>query len=171
MDHTTYLKDYIVFDLETTGFGNCEIIEIGAIKVINEQVADTFSKLIKPERPIPYAATMVNGITNEMVRNAERAEQVLEQFLQFSTGAVFVGHNIASFDMPIIRRVAYNTLGVEVNNDYIDTMHFAKRKLTDIKNYKLGTLCEYFNIDSTHAHRALKDCYMTMECYMRLAGR
>ena len=64
-----YLADYVVFDLETTGVNpNLDaIIEISGIKVRNQQVTDTFSRLVNPGRPIPYSATAVNGITDPMV--------------------------------------------------------------------------------------------------------
>ncbi len=67
-----YVPDYVVFDLETTGIrvGSDDIIEISAIKVKGGQVTDTFSTLVNPGRPIPYCATAVNGITDEMVAEA-----------------------------------------------------------------------------------------------------
>ena len=66
---TEYVTDYVVFDLETTGIShkNDAIIEISAVKVINGEVVDTFSTLVNPMRPIPYPATAVNGITDDMV--------------------------------------------------------------------------------------------------------
>lgn len=69
---TKYVPDYVVFDLETTGvmISKDEIIEISAVKVRNGKVVEEFSELVNPCRPIPYDATRVNNITDEMVRHA-----------------------------------------------------------------------------------------------------
>lgn len=45
------IKDYVAFDLETSGL-NCEtdeIIEIGALKVKEGKVAERFNQLIRPK--------------------------------------------------------------------------------------------------------------------------
>lgn len=94
-----YAKDYVVFDLETTGLSpeTDEIIEISGIKVRNGQVDSDFSTLVNPGRPIPYSATNINGITDEMVRNAPMLKEALENFLDFAGEDILVGHNIHSF--------------------------------------------------------------------------
>ena len=69
-----YVPNYIVYDLETTGF-SCnydKIIEIAAIKVEGGKLADEFSALVNPERSIPYDASSVNGITDNMVKDAPK---------------------------------------------------------------------------------------------------
>ena len=66
-----YVPDYVLFDLETTGT-SCiydEVIEISAVKVRSGKVVEEFSQLVNPKRPIPYAASMVNHISDEMVAN------------------------------------------------------------------------------------------------------
>ncbi|MBO5387748.1 MAG: 3'-5' exonuclease, partial [Lachnospiraceae bacterium] len=90
---TEYVSDYVVFDLETTGISckNDSIIEISAVKVINGQVIDTFSTLVNPMRPIPYGATAVNGITDEMVKDEPTIKQVLPEFISFIGDMVLVG--------------------------------------------------------------------------------
>lgn len=44
----------MVLDIETTGLDPYfdEIIEIGALKIINGKIVDKFSQLIKPSQPI-----------------------------------------------------------------------------------------------------------------------
>ena len=48
--------DYVVFDLETTGFSpeTNRIIEIGAVKVQNGKIVDKFSTFVNPQVPIPF---------------------------------------------------------------------------------------------------------------------
>ena len=61
-----YVSDYVLFDLETTGISNTydEVIEISAVKVRNGKIVDEFNELVNPGRSIPYAASMVNNITD-----------------------------------------------------------------------------------------------------------
>lgn len=100
------IVDYVLFDLETTGISRNtdEVIEISAVKVRNGRVVDEFSHLVNPGKSIPYAASMVNNITNQMVRNAPHFDRVLEYFVNFIENDTLVGHNICSFDMPFIYR-------------------------------------------------------------------
>lgn len=44
--------------------------EISAVKVRNGKIIDEFSELVNPGRSIPYAASMVNNISDEMVAGA-----------------------------------------------------------------------------------------------------
>ena len=99
-----YVSDYVLFDLETTGISVTmdEVIEISAVKVVGRKVTEEFTSLVKPKRAIPYAASMVNGITDEMVADAPALENVLSDFLNFAGGHILVGHNICRFDMELI---------------------------------------------------------------------
>lgn len=166
-----YVPDYVVFDLETTGI-NCmsdSIIEISAVQVKNRTVTETFSTLVNPGCPIPYDATRVNGITDEMVEDAPSLADVLPQFLEFVSDHVLIGHNIHSFDLKFIYKAAWALLGREVTNDYLDTLYMARQCLPQLRHHKLTDLAQYFQIDTKGAHRALQDCMMNQQCYEKMA--
>ena len=82
-----YTPDYVLFDLETTGISRNtdEVIEISAVKVRNGRVVDEFSHLVNPGKSIPYAASMVNNITNQMVRNAPHFDRVVDAYMKENT--------------------------------------------------------------------------------------
>ncbi len=166
-----YVPDYIVFDLETTGtnYKSDRIIEISAVKVKDAIVTDTFSTLVNPQCPIPYHATRVNGITDEMVKDAPLLTDVLPQFLEFITDYVLIGHNIHTFDLRFIYKAAQELLQAEVPNDYLDTLYMARQCLPQLSHHKLTDLAEYYQIDTTGAHRALQDCIMNQQCYEQMA--
>lgn len=166
-----YVPDYVVFDLETTGIScyNDAIIEISAVKVREGVVVDTYSTLVNPQRMIPYGATRVNGITNDMVAGAPLLFDALQQFFEFIGDDVLVGHNIASFDLNFVNIAAQDLFGKTVDNDYIDTLYMAKRCLPQLKHKKLVDLAEYFHISAEGAHRALNDCIMNQKCYEEMA--
>ena len=93
------IKNYVAFDLETTGL-NAEsdfIIEIGALKVIDGKVCERFIEFVKPPMSIPRHITEITGITNEMVSNAREIKDVVRDFVAFCEDFILVGHNI-SFD-------------------------------------------------------------------------
>lgn len=162
-----YVPDYVIFDLETTGISpyNDSIIEISAVKVIGGKVVDTFSTLVNPRRPIPYGATAVNGITDDMVEGEPYIEEVLPGFNAFIEDFVLVGHNIASFDMKFIWKAATEHLGQTFSNDYIDTLPMARKRLPKLAHHRLVDLAEYYNISTEGAHRALNDCIMNQQCF------
>ena len=162
-----YVPDYVVFDLETTGVEviKDDIIEISAERVLGGKVADTFSTLVNPGRPIPYYATQVNGITDEMVEDAPDIREALADFLAFAGNAVLVGHNIQSFDLNFVSNAAEGLFGKTVENDYIDTLHMARSCLPELSHHKLVDVASYFHISAEGAHRALNDCIMNQKCY------
>lgn len=165
-----YVPDYVVFDLETTGVDviKDDIIEISAVKVLGGKVADTFSTLVNPGRSIPYYATQVNGITDEMVEDAPDIREALADFLAFAGDAVLVGHNIQSFDLNFVSNAAEGLFGKTVENDYIDTLHMARSCLPELSHHKLVDVASYFHISAEGAHRALCDCIMNQKCYEEL---
>ncbi len=167
---TEFLSDYVVFDLETTGI-SCRadrIVEISAIKVRNNQIADEFSSLVNPGCSIPYAAIRVHGITDEMVEDAPMIEDVLPVFLEFVEDLPLVGHNIHSFDMKFIYRDCREYLGSIPANDYVDTLKIARICLPELKHHTLSDLADYYGISTEGAHRALNDCRMNQTVYEEL---
>jgi len=159
---------YVVFDLETTGLEHdSEIIEIGAVKVVNDEIIDTFEEFIKPTRHIPESATKVNGITDDMVRDSRPAENVLADFLNFIESETLIGHNVKSFDYNVLLHNVMRFTGRTVTNPTVDTMYLA-RKYLSLPNYKLSTLCKHLSVDNDTAHRALSDATATYKCYVAL---
>ena len=166
-----YVKDYVVFDLETTGIytNSDEVIEISGVKVQNGKVTEEFTSLVNPGRHIPKGASAVNGITDHMVKSAPEFSIVLKEFLDFAGNMVLVGHNIHTFDMNFIYRDALKFYGKIPDNDYVDTLKFAKTVLPGLSHYKLVDLAEHYRICAEGAHRALNDCRMNQQVFEYLA--
>lgn len=168
----TYVKDYVVFDLETTGVSPKydEVVEISAVKVRDGKVTDEFSTLVNPRRSIPSGASRVNGITDEMVADAPLFSDVLKDFFAFAGNDVLVGHNIHSFDMIFLRRDSKNYYGQLPDNDYVDTLVVARKQLPSLPHHRLVDLAKYYHISSRGAHRALNDCRMNQKVYECMAA-
>lgn len=167
---TEYLKDYVVFDLETTGV-SCNrdnVVEISAVKVIDGQIAEEFSSLVNPGCPIPYYASRINGITDDMVEDAPEFEDVLKDFFEFAGDMVLTGHNIHSFDMKFIYRDSERYYGSIPGNDYVDTLKIARICLPEMKHHSLTDLADHYGISTLGAHRALNDCRMNQAVYEKM---
>ena len=149
--------EYCVFDIETTGlaFRTEKVTEIGAIKIKNGEVIDTFECFVNPEKPIPTEVVNITHITDDMVKDAETIDKVLPKFLEFIGDSVLVAHN-AGFDIGFMKYNAEN-FGYKLENTYIDTLPLARELFPSYKKYKLGIIAENLGIKVDVAHRALDD--------------
>ncbi len=165
------VSDYVVFDLETTGTSPVkdEVVEISAIKVRNKKVVDEFTSLVDPQCPIPYTASRVNHITDDMVADAPLFCDILKEFLDFAGNDVLVGHNIYVFDMRFIYRDAKKYYDITPANEYLDTLILARNVLQQLDHHTLVDLAAYYGISTMGAHRALNDCRMNQQVYECLA--
>ena len=161
------LKDttYCVFDLETTGFSfrTEKITEIGIMKIRNGEIIDTFETFVNPEKPIPLKVQEVTHITDDMVKDAPKIEEILPKVMEFFGDSVLVAHN-ADFDTGFLR---YNCqqLGYKFENTYLDTLALAKNLFPNYKKYKLGVIAENLGIEVLVAHRALDDVDTTVKVF------
>jgi len=158
------VDDYIVFDFETTGLSpqNDRIVEIGAVKVIDNNIVGEFNELINPKKVIPPFISDKIHITNEMVRDKRTIEEVLPEFMDFIEDLPLVAHN-ASFDMGFLI-CSLQRMGKICNNPAIDTLYLS-RKYLKLKKNSLTYLTAYFGIEHNNAHRALADVFALYEVY------
>ncbi len=158
--------EYVVFDIETTGLNPkfCKIIEIGAVKIKNGEIVDSFSHFINPEIPIPYSITKLTSITDEMVMDAETYEVLLPKFLEFVGDSVLVAHN-AKFDTGFIRRYAH-TLGYKLMNTIVDTMTLGRILCPELAKFTLDRLCKHLGIPLENHHRAVDDAGATAKMFL-----
>ena len=163
-------KDFVIFDCETTGLDRSsdKIIELAAVRLSNGIITHTFSSLINPGIKIDRAITELTGITDGDLKDAPKIDEVFHDFYKFTRGASLVAHNI-EFDMGFVRRAA-SDCRFKIDNDTYDTMTIARKHHT-VHNYKLGTLCEYFGISLTDAHRAINDALATAKLFIKLAEK
>lgn len=167
-DDSSLNTDYVVFDIETTGLKSNfdQIIEIGAVKISNNQITDRFQSFVNPNRPIPYEIIKLTGIHNDDVISAPNIDEVLPRFLEFAEDRVVVAHN-AGFDMSFISE-ACRLQNIEYNPKVLDTVALSRNLLTQLKNVKLDTIAKYFNIELLNHHRADQDAYCTAEILIEL---
>lgn len=168
---STLDDEFTVFDIETTGLSNIndEIIEIGAVKIKEGKIIDTFETFVNPKIPISSFITKLTGIDESMVKDAPSIEEILPKFLEFSSNSVLVAHN-ANFDVSFIKSKA-KKFNLNVNNTVLDTLELSRHLYKDLKNYKLDTLAEHLQVKLEHHHRAVDDARATAEIFIKTIDR
>lgn len=161
------IEDYICLDLETTGLNpkTDKIIEIGAVKVRNGEIIDSFETFVAPERKLEQRIVELTGITDEMLENAPSKEEVIPKFIQFAGEDILLGHSVL-FDYSFMKRAAVNCK-LTFERQGIDTLKIARKFLPELESRSLGFLCFHYQI-AHNAHRAMADAIATVNLYKKL---
>src|SRR6266480_271928 len=163
----TALEHYVAFDFETTDKDAelCEVVEIGAARVVKGEIVDRFHRLVKPYRPITPGATKVHGYTDEAVRGERSFAEIWPEFRAFIGDDVLIAHNGQRFDIPVLRRLAAGHGGVE-SLVFYDTLPLVRSLSRD--SAKLEHLAQRFGIDTGRAHHAVDDAVTLARVYREL---
>lgn len=161
--------DFTVIDLETTGLNpSCsDIIEVGAIRVRNNEKVYTYQQLVNPGYDVPAFITNLTGISNEMLFNAPLFDDVADEILEFIGNDLILGHNV-NFDINFLYDKIFKSRGIYFSNSFVDTLRMARKLCPELPHHRLCDLAEYFDVDVITAHRALADCESTFEVYKNL---
>lgn len=159
---------FTAVDLETTGLNPAKnkIIEIGAVKMVDSQIVDTFSMLIDPELKIPDNITKLTGIDNKMVERAPKIQEGLKAFLEFVKDDDLLGHNLL-FDYSFLK-TQFSLQGINYQAKGYDTLQIAKKMLPNLKSRSLSSLCEFYGLKNLQAHRAFEDASVTAKLYFKM---
>jgi len=165
------LTEFIVLDTETTGIAvGSRLVEVAALHVKDGVVVRQFQSLVNPEMHIPSIVQGVHGISDAMVAGAPKATPVLADFAKFAAGHTLIAHN-ASFDFRILQgeygRVKVATPGCGM----YCSLKLARLVFPEAMNHKLGTLATWLKLPHPPTHRALADCFTTMELLNAMAAR
>ena len=162
--------DFVVFDIETTGFSpvNNKIIEIGAVKIRQGEITDRFSVFVNPGVPIPFEIEKLTSINDSMVMDAPPIEVILPQFLDFCQDAVLVAHN-ANFDMSFIMENAKRQ-GISRKFTFVDTLGIARVLLTHQAKHTLDAVAKTLSISLENHHRAVDDAECTAHIFLKFSA-
>jgi DNA polymerase-3 subunit epsilon len=170
-----FTTDFVAVDLETTGCrpGRNSIIEIGAVRFSASGVHGVLERLVRPNDLIPHAVEELTGITASMVAAAPPIDQVIEEFHEFSAGAVLVAHNYR-FDLSFLDWEAERSWGRPFHRPVVDTLSVMRRLRPDLRRYSLGSLAAEYGLPTAPDHRAGNDARATAELLLAVlpdAGR
>lgn len=160
-------QTFVVFDIETTGLSphSDNLTEIGAVKVQNCEIVDSFSTFVNPKMDISYQIQELTRITNEMVKDAPSLEEALPKFIEFAKDSVLVAHN-ADFDTGFIYQKCQQ-LGLEYNFEKVDTLTLARIINTNLKRFSLDKVCKEMGVVLAGHHRAVNDAQATAEVFIK----
>ncbi|GAA0234828.1 3'-5' exonuclease [Metaclostridioides mangenotii] len=162
------MGEYVVVDLETTGLDprqGCEIIEIGVTEISDGKIVRNYSRFVKPNGIIPSFISNLTNITNEMVDNEQRLEEVLPRFRKYIGDRTVIAHN-AKFDLNFLNHYL-KKMNLEPIKNHICTLEMLKKTRSyKGKNKKLETACQYYNIENKNAHRADSDTLATAKLFL-----
>lgn len=166
-DETTK-SDFVVFDIETTGFSKteCKIIEIGAVKVSGGEIVDKWSSFINPQCKIPEHIKELTHITDSMVKDAPLFEDIIDDFIGFCDGCVLVAHN-AKFDMGFMKEKTKEQ-GKRFDFPYLDTLMLSRCMFKNLPNHKLDTICKHLGVILASHHRAVDDAGATAKSFVKM---
>ncbi|MDE5788978.1 MAG: ribonuclease H-like domain-containing protein, partial [Clostridia bacterium] len=163
---------FVVFDLETTGLNSSpaggvmdRIIEIGAYKVMDGEIKESFTTFVNPQRKLSAEIINLTGIDQKTVDGAPTFEKVMPDFFKFIDGCYLVGHNAANFDYKFIDYYC-SQCGYVPERKLFDTIPLAQGLLR-LSNYKLNTVADHFGITFNH-HRASDDALVTAKIFIEL---
>ncbi|WP_022749014.1 PolC-type DNA polymerase III [Lachnobacterium bovis] len=163
-----FVDDYTVLDLEMTGLAvkKDKIIEVGAIKVRNNQIVDTFKSFVNPHMKLSDKIINLTGIEDGMLVDAPEEDEVMYKLIEFIGDDCLVGQNLI-FDYSFIKQWAVNK-NLKLDLYYCDTLKIARTILPKDEKKDLENLCKFFDIKRENAHRALDDSIETMQIYEKM---
>lgn len=163
------METYVALDLETTGLSpeKDQILEIGALKVENGIVTDTYETLVQCPQGINMRIQELTGITDEMAATGITEARAVQELLEFCRGYVILGHNVP-FDYGFVKAAALRC-GIKYHTQVIDTLKIARKLLTNVEKKSLEYLCQHYHIETKASHRALEDARAAMELYKIMA--
>jgi len=161
--------NYTIVDLETTGFSPCndKIIEFAAIKVLNNEIIDTYTTLVNPCMTLRREITELTGIHNFDLVNKPTIDEVIDDFSSFIGSDIVVAHN-ANFDTNFLFENFLLYCGFEFKNDFVDTLKIARKTFPRLENHKLGTIAKHLGVEPQGSHRALDDCETLFKIFNKL---
>ena len=152
-----FSDEIVCFDIETTGLKVTQeaITEIGAVRLRNGEIVETFQTFVDPERRLTPEIIGLTGITDDMLRGAPKLKDALTAFLAFAGDAPLAAHN-AEFDISFIR-AGCRKCSIPFEPTYIDTLILAQNLLPGLGKYKLDIVAEHLQLPQFNHHRASDD--------------
>jgi DNA polymerase III epsilon subunit family exonuclease len=162
---------FVAFDVETTGLvaGVDRVVELGAVVFREEEILDTFSRLVNPGVPIPAVASRVTGITDELLAEAPPAAAALPEFLAMLGRGTPVAHN-AAFDVGFVTDELESAGLSAPPGPVLDTRGLARRAFPGRFSYGLGSLVRDLALETQGAHRALADAHTCRRLFQACTG-
>jgi DNA polymerase-3 subunit epsilon len=164
--------NFTAIDFETANGSSASPCAVGLVKVLEGQIVDTFSTLIKPPYPNDWFATGnigVHGIHPQDVIDAPNWAEALEQMLGFIGMDDLIAHN-ASFDMGVLRSSAA-LIEAELPDLRYGCSLLMARKTYNLESYGLNQVAYAIGHEEFSHHDALADSDACARIVIHMADR
>ena len=168
----------VILDTETTGLEpeqGHRVIEIGCVEVFKRRkTGRTFHRYLRPDREVDRGALQVHGLTNEFLAQQPRFAEIVDELLEFITGAELIIHN-AAFDIAFLdaelKRLPGPRRNIKGLCGVLDTLPLARQMHPGQRN-SLDALCKRYSVDNSHRelHGALLDAQILLDVYLAMTG-
>ena len=166
----TFDREYVAFDLETTGLSSQHdrIIEIGAVLMKDGVELDRYQTFVNPHQTLDRKIVELTGITQDMLLDAPDISQALPEFLKFVGDRVLVAHN-SDFDTGFIRAECQRQ-GIAYTLTAVDTLVLAQNLMPHLNRHKLDIVANALSLPDFNHHRAADDaaiCGLIMDRFLK----
>ncbi len=150
------MKNIVVIDIETTGLNFDEkrgkvadIIDIGAVKLIDGEITERFSSYVYCPNPISREITTLTGISKRTLKGAPPIKEALQNLKAFCCDCIVAGYNV-DFDYGFLSYHGKKN-GIAFEKPQMDILKLAQEKLKgQVPNFRISTVAEYFGIDTKY---------------------
>lgn len=166
---STNSENRVFIDIETTGLdiNKEKIIEIALLEAEGPEITSTWNTIVKINMEVPQKITELTGITTEMTNDGVELQQALAELSKRIAGKKVMCYN-KKFDISFLEK-AYRENELEFPiGKVVDILTLSRKKIMGLANYKLGTLADFFEIKYEDRHRALADCRILYEVFLKL---
>lgn len=159
------MQKFAIVDIETNGAAN-RITDIAVLVYDGEKITDEFQSLVNPGGRIPSFITSLTGITEEMLWDAPRFDEIADKIDAITRDCVFVAHSV-NFDYNIVKS-EFRNFGINYQRKKLCSVRLTRKILPGHRSYSLGNICGELGICINGRHRAYGDAKATLELIMHL---
>lgn len=156
-DLSAFPPKMVLLDCETTG-GRASydrMTELALIEICDGQVIDRWQTLLNPGMPIPPWITRLTGISDDMVADAPRFEDIADALHQRLEDSVIVAHN-ARFDYSFLKQ-AFLRCGRSLNSKTLCSVRLSRHFFPEHRHHGLDRIIERLGLTLNDRHRAMVD--------------
>lgn len=164
------LSSYLVLDLETTGANPVldRITEIAAVRIEQGREVARWSTLVNPGVSIPAFIQNLTGISNAMVAQAPRFDEVAQHLLELMEGAVLVAHNVR-FDHGFLKN-EFERLQIDLRSKTLCTVRLSRALYPQHRSHGLDAIMQRHGLHTAARHRAMGDVDVVL-AWLQLAAQ